>query len=101
MTTKKNSTPWTTDVTMARVPDARYVNVTQMKAAGHKTRGGETGEALRGAGRGSAADLAGNRYEHYRVLMDDEAAWAAHVQAVRKKRLIRGGQGDGPLVNGQ
>ncbi len=33
-------------------------------------------DALRGAGRGSAPDLAGMRYEHLRVLIDDEVAWA-------------------------
>ena len=32
--------------------------------------------ALRSAGRGSAADLSGLRYEHLRVLLDDEWAWA-------------------------
>ena len=31
--------------------------------------------ALRSAGRGSAADLGGLRYEHLRVLLDDPAAW--------------------------
>ena len=31
--------------------------------------------ALRSAGRGSAQDLAGARYEHYRVLIEDEDLW--------------------------
>ena len=31
--------------------------------------------ALRSAGRGSAADLAGTRYEHLRVLLEDEELW--------------------------
>ena len=33
--------------------------------------------ALRSAGRGSAQDLAGMRYEHLRVLLDDDEAWEA------------------------
>ena len=32
--------------------------------------------ALRSAGRGSAADLSGSRYEHYRVMLEDKEAWA-------------------------
>ena len=31
---------------------------------------------LRSSGRGSAPDLSGTRYEHIRVLLDDEADWA-------------------------
>ena len=31
---------------------------------------------LRGSGRGSAPDLSGTRYEHIRVLLDDEGDWA-------------------------
>ena len=31
---------------------------------------------LRGSGRGSAPDLSGTRYEHMRVLLDDEGDWA-------------------------
>ena len=30
---------------------------------------------LRGSGRGSAPDLSGTRYEHIRVLLDDEGDW--------------------------
>ena len=32
--------------------------------------------ALRSAGRGSAPDLSGARYEHYRVLLEDESLWS-------------------------
>eukprot|EP00973_Karenia_brevis_P032268 4448510-Karenia_brevis.AAC.1 len=41
-------------------------------------------QALRGAGRGSAADLAGARYEHYRVLMEDEDAWSAFCLLIQE-----------------
>ena len=37
-------------------------------------------EALRSAGRGSAQDLAGTRYEHLRVVLDDEEVWDLLVQ---------------------
>ena len=33
-------------------------------------------EALRSAGRGSAQDLAGMRYEHLRVLVEDDQMWS-------------------------
>ena len=33
-------------------------------------------QALRGAGRGSAQDLAGMRYEHLRVLVEEEESWS-------------------------
>ena len=36
--------------------------------------------SLRGAGRGSAPDLAGMRYEHLRVLLEDEEAWAMFTE---------------------
>ena len=37
---------------------------------------GMLARSLRQAGRGSAADLAGMRYEHLRVLLEDEDAWS-------------------------
>ena len=37
-------------------------------------------DALRTAGRGSAADLAGMRYEHLRVLLDDDSGWGRFCQ---------------------
>ena len=37
-------------------------------------------EALRSAGKGSAQDLAGTRYEHLRVLLDDDELWELLVQ---------------------
>ena len=37
-------------------------------------------DALRSAGRGSAQDLAGMRYEHLRVLMEDDEAWCIFAQ---------------------
>ena len=37
-------------------------------------------QALRSAGRGSAADLSGSRYEHYRVLMEDDELWPLFAQ---------------------
>ena len=33
-------------------------------------------DALRSAGRGSAQDLSGTRYEHYRVLLEDDDLWS-------------------------
>ena len=36
--------------------------------------------ALRSAGRGSAQDLGGARYEHYRVMIEDEDMWGTFVQ---------------------
>ena len=40
-----------------------------------KLESGSLMRALKSAGRGSARDLAGMRYEHLRVLLDDEDAW--------------------------
>jgi len=37
-------------------------------------------DALRSAGRGSAQDLAGMRYEHLRVLIEDDEAWSIFAQ---------------------
>ena len=37
-------------------------------------------EALRSAGRGSAQDLSGTRYEHLRVLLEDEELWNVLVR---------------------
>ena len=37
-------------------------------------------DALRSAGRGSAQDLAGMRYEHLRVLIEDDEAWCTFTQ---------------------
>ena len=37
-------------------------------------------DALRSAGRGSAQDLAGMKYEHLRVLMEDDEAWCIFAQ---------------------
>jgi len=39
--------------------------------------------ALRSAGRGSAQDLSGSRYEHYRVLIEDGAAWGLFAKFVQ------------------
>ena len=39
--------------------------------------------ALRSAGRGSAADLAGARYEHYRVLMEEKETWAEFADLIQ------------------
>ena len=39
----------------------------------------ELKRALRARGRGSAPDLSGTRYEHLRVLLEDETAWAMFV----------------------
>ena len=39
--------------------------------------------ALRAGGRGSAQDLAGMRYEHLRVLIEDDAVWGAFVEMGR------------------
>ena len=36
--------------------------------------------ALRAAGRGSAQDLSGTRYEHFRVLIEDEKAWDTFIK---------------------
>ena len=36
--------------------------------------------ALRSTGRGSAQDLAGMRYEHLRVLLEDDQAWASFCE---------------------
>ena len=46
--------------------------------------------ALRSAGRGSAQDLSGTRYEHLRVLIEDEALWgvfAAFAQAFARAQV--------------
>ena len=40
-------------------------------------------EALRSAGKGSAQDLAGTRYEHLRVLLDDDELWELLVQLLQ------------------
>ena len=40
-------------------------------------------EALRSAGKGSAQDLAGTRYEHLRVLLDDDELWEVLVQLLQ------------------
>ncbi len=40
-----------------------------------KLEGGKLAWSLRSAGRGSAPDLAGMRYEHLRVLLEDDDAW--------------------------
>lgn len=39
--------------------------------------------ALRSAGRGSAQDLAGTRYEHLRVLVDDTVLWGTFVKLLQ------------------
>ena len=52
-------------------------------------------EALRSACKGSAADLAGVRYEHLRVLMDDERAWREFHLLVREAY-----HGNPPMVRG-
>ena len=44
--------------------------------------------ALKSAGRGSARDLSGMRYEHLRVLMDDDDAWGEFVAL--GQRMARG-----------
>ena len=40
-------------------------------------------QALRTAGRGSAPDLSGSRYEHYRVLMEDEELWGLFAKVAQ------------------
>jgi len=40
-------------------------------------------EALRSAGRGSAQDLSGTRYEHLRVLLEDEELWNVLVRLLQ------------------
>ena len=54
------------------LPDAalRHRPANQLKLESDKLA-----QALRGAGRGSAPDLAGMRYEHLRVLIEDDSAW--------------------------
>ena len=39
--------------------------------------------ALRSAGRGSAQDLSGARYEHFRVMLEDEEAWEEFADLVQ------------------
>ncbi len=45
-----------------------------------KLEGDRLARALRSAGRGSAPDLAGMRYEHLRVLIEDDDAWDLFVR---------------------
>ena len=46
--------------------------------------------ALKTAGRGSAPDLSGTRYEHLRVLMDDDDLWPlfAFVKPLPPRRSL-------------
>ena len=71
----------------------------------------ELARALRAGGRGSATDLAGMRYEHLRVVLEDESAWelfvgmanefaqatvpSAIMQALRLGRMTALQKGDG------
>ena len=60
--------------------------------------------ALRSAGRGSAADLSGTRYEHLRVLLEDDTVWpmfAEFVEALARgdlPRAVAEGLGLGRMV---
>ena len=55
-------------------------------------------QALRTAGRGSAPDLSGTRYEHLRVLMEDDELWPLFVSLC--SRLARADVPEGVVPDG-